>query len=359
MLFILSAIVMNTIFASSGGYFAGAQYSWFTLILLIFTLLSIKEKKLLIPSLSALVIAILFSELTNYEFLGAGSRLMETAQTKNLFHFIINALFTSTILYFLSLNFYNTYREKDRTNRFLKAKTNSLRRANQELDNFVYHASHDIRAPLTSMLGLIEIGKSEKDISNVHKLLILQERTIKRLDDYVNNILTLSRVKRLEIESTEIDFEEVVNSVKAHCQFMLKDKQIDVEVFFKNKPANFCSDQHRLITILTNLMTNSIKFSDAKKKEKLIFIHIEHSDIFNQGAKIRVKDNGIGIKQDNIASVTDMFYYNNDKEMGTGYGLYIVKETVDKLFGKLKIESKFGSYTEVIINLPHLPTTKV
>jgi signal transduction histidine kinase len=105
-------------------------------------------------------------------------------------------------------------------------------------------------------------------------------------------------------------------------------------------------------------MTNSIKFSDAKKKEKLIFIHIEPSDVFDKGVKIRVRDNGIGIKKDNITKVTDMFYYNNDKEMGTGYGLYIVKETVDKLFGKLKIESQFGSFTEVIINLPHLPATK-
>ncbi|MDB4347445.1 HAMP domain-containing histidine kinase [Bacteroidia bacterium] len=358
MLFIISAIVMNTIFASSGGYYAGAQYSWFTLLLLIFTLISIKEKKLLIPALIVLVAAILFCEFTNYEFLGAGSRLMDTAHYKNLSHFIINTLFTSIILFFLSLNFYNTYREKDRVNQYLKAKTNSLRRANQELDNFVYHASHDIRAPLTSMLGLIEIGKSEKDISNVHKLLSLQERTIKRLDEYVNNILTLSRVKRSEIESVEINFKEVINSVQAHCQFMLKDKNIVVEAFDKAEHLNFCSDQHRILTIVTNLMTNSIKFSDAKKKEKLIFIHIEPSDVFDKGVKIRVRDNGIGIKKDNITKVTDMFYYNNDKEMGTGYGLYIVKETVDKLFGKLKIESQFGSFTEVIINLPHLPATK-
>ena len=76
MLFIISAIVMNTIFASSGGYYAGAQYSWFTLLLLIFTLISIKEKKLLIPALIVLIAAILFCEFTNYEFLGAGSRLM-------------------------------------------------------------------------------------------------------------------------------------------------------------------------------------------------------------------------------------------------------------------------------------------
>ena len=122
---------------------------------------------------------------------------MDTAHYKNLSHFIINTLFTSIILFFLSLNFYNTYREKDRENQYLKAKTNSLRRANQELDNFVYHASHDIRAPLTSMLGLIEIGKSEKDISNVHKLLSLQERTIKRLDEYGQQHSDLIKSKKI------------------------------------------------------------------------------------------------------------------------------------------------------------------
>ena len=90
-------------------------------------------------------------------------------------------------------------------------------------------------------------------------LLSLQERTIKRLDEYVNNILTLSRVKRSEIESVEINFKEVINSVQAHCQFMLKDTNIVVETFDKAEHLNFCSDQHRILTIVTNLMTNSIK----------------------------------------------------------------------------------------------------
>jgi len=359
-LFIISAIVMNIVFASSGGYFAGAQYAWFTLLLLIFTLFSVKEKELLALSLAALVLCILFCELTSYELLSAGpnAKLMETAAHKNLSHFIVNTLFSGTLLYFLSLNFYYTYRDKDKANQYLEAKTHSLRKANQELDNFVYHASHDIRAPLTSMLGLIRLGKTEKDIKNIQKLLNLQERTINRLDDYVNNILTLSRVKRSEIEAVAIDFKEVISSVLAHCQFMLKEKDINVEFFDDDRPIGFYSDQHRILTIITNLMTNSIKFSDDKKKEKMIYVHVETSEIFEKGAQIRVRDNGIGIKKANIDRVTDMFYYNNDKNMGTGYGLYIVKETVDKLFGKLQIESKFGSYTEVIINLPQLRIPK-
>ena len=112
--------------------------------------------------------------------------------------------------------------------------------------------------------------------------------------------------------------------------------------------ADLVSDRYRLSTILCSLVKNAIHFLDTNKKSAYIQLDIDVSDRLT----ILFTDNGVGIKSDVLPKIFDLFYRGSSLSKGAGLGLYIIKEIITKLQGKIQVDSVLGEYTTVTITLP-------
>jgi signal transduction histidine kinase/ligand-binding sensor domain-containing protein len=228
----------------------------------------------------------------------------------------------------------------------MEKRNRELRKVNSELDRFVYSASHDLRAPLTSVLGLVNVAKAD-DGKEVKTYLNLIETSVKKLDAFIRDIIDFSRNARLEIKSEEIGFEPLIHEIMNDLKYLDEPNKILRTISITSK-GSFYTDVRRLKIILSNLISNSIKYYDPEKESPFIEVKVEHTD---QQAIIRVIDNGLGIAPEHQAHVFDMFYRGNESAKGSGLGLYIVKETVEKLNGKITVNSLLhnGSTFEVVL----------
>ena len=235
--------------------------------------------------------------------------------------------------------------------RELEAKVEELYKSNSELDRFVYSASHDLRAPLKSMLGLIGIVMSSEDPNNTDqktRLEMLNDSVIK-LDSFIEDILNYSRNTRMRVVMEEINFGEILEEIRNGHKFMEGANKLKplVEIIQKEK---FISDKKRIIVILNNIISNAIKYRDTSKEESFVSVFVECD---SKKAVITIEDNGIGIAEDKQEKVFDMFYRATKLSNGSGLGMYIVKETLEKLDGIITLESSLNKGTKFSIQIPN------
>jgi len=238
-----------------------------------------------------------------------------------------------------------------RLNSILLRKNNNLNKINGELDSFVYKASHDMRAPLTSLLGLLSLSKKENDINILKKFMALQEKTILKLDSYIVDILNMSKNTRTAVEYKEVNFKEAIEQIFSQLNFLEINNTIEKQINIENN-KKYIGDEVRINIILNNLISNSLRYFDQSKSKSLIKVDVE---VDEHMVTLVVYDNGIGIQKIHMEHVCNMFYRATEKTNGSGLGLYIVKETISKLNGTIKINSEIGKYTEAIIELPNAP----
>ena len=223
-----------------------------------------------------------------------------------------------------------------------------LNKINKELDQFVYRVSHNLRAPLTSILGivnLLKVIKSEADKSHYIKLI---ETSILKLDETIHEIIDYSKNSRIDIQSELIDIESLVHETLDSLKFMHEKDKVEVEIINQVKESIF-SDANRIKVLLNNLISNSLKYIDDSKEKSLVQIKLSVND---DQLSIVVRDNGIGIRKDDTKKIFNMFYRGTDKSFGAGLGLAIVKEVVDKMQGTIQLSSEIYEYTEFNITLP-------
>lgn len=229
-----------------------------------------------------------------------------------------------------------------------------LKKTNAELDRFVYSASHDLRAPLKSILGLVNITTKdvkEKDEGGNQKLLerlAMLNTSATKLDHFIEDILDYSRNARMEPERNEIAFADLVNDVKGNFRFIDNGK-VDFKITI-NSDEKFFTDRKRLSIVLNNIISNAYKYSDKTKENS--FINVIFTCDKNK-ATIVIKDNGIGIAESDKEKIFDMFYRSASMSTGSGLGLYIVKEAVQKLNGKYSVNSELGVGSEFHIEIPN------
>ena len=227
-----------------------------------------------------------------------------------------------------------------------------LRKSNKELDRFVYSVSHDLRAPLSSMLGVVGLCEMGPMDPFIQKNVSLLKSSIKKLDGFIIDILDYSRNSRLEINRQEIHFADLLTDVCNNLKFMCTEDQRKVDVRTKiENGITFYSDRSRLSIILNNLISNSIRYQNPKVTDPFVEVSVA---ISASSADIRIIDNGIGIEKENHEKIFNMFYRVSTQSVGSGLGIYIVKETVEKLHGVINLESEPGKGTVFNIQLPNL-----
>jgi PAS domain S-box-containing protein len=235
-----------------------------------------------------------------------------------------------------------------RTEKELINKNEELKKINSELDNFVYSVSHDLRSPLLSIKGLLGLILHSHLVSDeVAGYLKMAETSINRLDGTIKDILEYSRNARTEVLQQEVDVQKL-------CEFVFQDLRDDANppITLKTKITGsykITTDRNRLGALLKNLMSNAIKYAKPNHPDAYVeVVFINHGKFF----ECFVNDNGIGISEEYQSKVFDMFFRGHAGSSGTGLGLYIVKEIVQKMGGTISLSSSLGEGTSVHLSLP-------
>lgn len=265
----------------------------------------------------------------------------EMVLLKLIFNFSVALPTTTMGVYLLiSLNHYNALQ--------LIQSNEQLLKTNSELDRFVYSTSHDLRAPLTSIMGLINIADRGRDEHEVKKYLQMMKDRIYSLDKFIKDITDYSRNNRQEVSRERINLAELSREVWDSLKFSPEAEDIEFRVDMGND-AIIDSDRNRVKVILSNLLSNSIKYHDPCKNNKYIQLNYQmNGRVFY----LKVEDNGQGIAPEYHSRIFDMFFRGHEQSKGSGLGLYIVKEALVKLSGSIRLESAPGQGSTFIVKLP-------
>jgi signal transduction histidine kinase len=236
-----------------------------------------------------------------------------------------------------------------RSEDLLKKQNEELTKINAELDRFVYSASHDLRAPLMSVKGLINMIKVDPDKNNIDQYLNLIEKSVNKLDHFISDIINYSRNSRMDILPKEIDFESLVQESIDSLKFMEGAEQVSSSRRI-NITAPFFSDYSRLQIIFNNIISNAVRYRDCRKANSFLDINIIADE---EKALLIFKDNGVGILEEYVDKIFKMFFRANADSKGSGLGLYIVKSAIEKLNGEIQVFSKLGEGTEFRIIVPN------
>jgi signal transduction histidine kinase len=264
--------------------------------------------------------------------------------------FVLNYFISLTIavlaLYFL-MNL-NKISETELINKedFANQKNAELQKVNDELDRFVYSVSHDLRSPLSSILGLTNLARQTNDRAELNQILTMIQGRISAQDHFIKEIIDYSRNARTETVNEAIKLKDIVNETVDALRYNHNADKID---FVKLIPddVTIVSDRIRLTVIMSNLIGNAIKYHDFTKPNPYVEIGY-HRDQY----AIYVQDNGIGVMPEHRDKIFNMFYRGSDRSTGSGLGLFITKEVVEKLGGSITLQSTYGVGSTFIVYLP-------
>ena len=247
--------------------------------------------------------------------------------------------------------------ERKQYEKELLERNKELKEANRELDQFVYSTSHDLRAPLASVEGLISLAQDANNESDVNEYLNLMQKSINKLDHSIDDILNYSKNKRSEIKPELIDFNELINETFNEIAFTEqngKHVKLILEVELKDE---FYTDKYRLLLILKNILGNAVKYHDYNRDDPWVQVRVFRND--NSETEINITDNGPGIPSMYLDKIFNMFFRGDKSSKGSGLGLYIVKAAVSKIHGTIDVSSFEGKGTTFVVRIPNMKSKTV
>lgn len=265
-----------------------------------------------------------------------------------IFNYFISLIISVLAVYFLMNLNKQSEDELIRKENFANQKNTELQRVNEALDRFVYSVSHDLRSPLSSILGLINLANLTQDPEELSRIMKMIQGRVYAQDNFIREIIDYSRNARTETVAEPIPIKLLVEEVIDALKF---DSLADNIEFRIKVPENIIliSDKIRLTVILSNLIGNAIKYHDFRKKNP--FIEIGYNA--DRGC-LFVEDNGTGVMPEHREKIFNMFYRGSDRVTGSGLGLFITKEAVTKLGGAIELKSEYGEGSTFSVTLPPL-----
>ncbi|MCB0487084.1 MAG: HAMP domain-containing sensor histidine kinase [Cyclobacteriaceae bacterium] len=252
------------------------------------------------------------------------------------------------ILWTLLRTNYLSERVLQERNERIKIQNSELVKANAELDRFMYSTSHDMRAPLSSLTGLIKLSEISPDPTEVRSLIKLMKGSVRNLEKFTLDITDHYRNAKTEVVVADVDLKHLVDEVIKDLSFLDTSNEMEFQVDIPDD-TTIQTDVSRLQVVLSNIVSNSIKYQKPQDEPSRIKI-----SYFKKADRhvIEVEDNGVGIEQEHLDKVFDMFYRASSSSKGSGLGLYIVKETMGKLGGNIYARSVYGLGTTIVLELP-------
>jgi PAS domain S-box-containing protein len=240
----------------------------------------------------------------------------------------------------LVLKLHNITEKKNREIELLKS--------NKQLDQIIFKTIHDLKAPLMSAIGLVDIAERapEKEREGYMKLI---RKSLLSLDSLIEEMNDFFRNDKTAVQRERIDLRSLIETELSNLKTLMDESGIAIalEIHHDNE---FYSDPVRVRTVISNILSNAVKYYDPQKNQPFVNISVTiNEDI----CIIKMKDNGIGIDPKYQEKIFDLFFRATDQSQGTGLGLFIVKDTVEKLKGKIEVKSEVGRGTEFTINVPN------
>jgi ligand-binding sensor domain-containing protein/signal transduction histidine kinase len=236
----------------------------------------------------------------------------------------------------------------------LKTTIRQLDKTVFELDRFVYSASHDLSAPLKSILGLLHLARNERDIDKLNEYHQYIEMSIHKLEMVIRSLVEYSRNAHMELSVEHTNIRNLVQEVIGELFFLPESSYLK---FHNNVDPRLeiLTDHYRLKIVLQNIINNAIKYSDPSKPESAVTINCQPEK--GDNVRLDISDNGIGIEAENLSKIFSMYFRATERSKGSGLGLFIVKETVQKLQGNILVTSEKWKGTTFTLVFPR--TVKV
>ncbi|MCI0751083.1 MAG: HAMP domain-containing histidine kinase [Flammeovirgaceae bacterium] len=336
------------VFAAKSNYETDTQYIFLFLGLSSSALFGF-EKKAESWIFSLLPVALfLIGFYSGFSPLGFSDHPQSYIRDSQLINFLIASVSSIGLLFMLSkINFESEVKLK-KNQAEISMQNLKLLKTNTELDRFVYSTSHDLRAPLRSVLGLVNLAKKSESHDELDLCLDLIRGRVEKLDELLKDITDYSRNINYHIQKKRIDVKALIESVAQEILFSVNKESVRLSV---DVPYGLMinTDQERLKIVLHNIVKNAIEHHDYTKPDRYVTISAEP---FLRSLTISVKDNGKGIYPDYQPFIFNMFYRASERAAGSGLGLYIVKEILEKLPGKISFHSEIGKGSTFEVTLP-------
>jgi|GEM_PF-4838771 len=248
---------------------------------------------------------------------------------------------------------YRMNRAKRIINETLNKNNEQLDSLNATKDKILSVIAHDLKNPMGNVLNYAEfLVYDYDDMNDSERISIAQGIHISILSvfDLLNNLLTWARNQRglIEIEKESFDVSQVIEKVHKRTQLLFNEKLLTCSIIVDKKTIT--SDKFIIETVLTNLVNNAVKFTPVNGKIEIF------GKVLNDQYSISVKDSGIGMTADKISTIfniqTSTETKGTNSEKGTGLGLIICKELIDKIGGTISVESKVGEGSTFTITIP-------
>jgi signal transduction histidine kinase len=224
-----------------------------------------------------------------------------------------------------------------------------LKKLNDELDRFIYSAAHDLKSPLASLDGLIHLAEKEVNSPEHTHYFKMMAGSVNKLHSFIRDITDYAKNKRQTLRVEKVDIALLVEEIIQNVKFLPHAEKLRVIVSINGD--TFYTDKTRLEIVLKNLITNSFKYLDISKSNSYLKID---GTIDKSAMRLTIIDNGIGIAQQHTSKIFDMFYRAVEHSNGTGIGLFLVKESVKMLRGRISVKSKLGEWTMFHLYLPNI-----
>ena len=232
-------------------------------------------------------------------------------------------------------------------------KNEELQRFNSSKDKFFRIVSHDIRSPFVAILGLSDILKDDDSLTPEKRKEIfgMIHTSIKNLYTFHENLLKWVQLKTglFELDFSEVSLKEVIGQVIAIADPVIKSKKIEI-ITSEIHEEMILTDRQALTSVLYNIIFNALKFTGQGGRIEIVTIK-KHDTII-----ISVNDNGVGISEERIAKLfridESVSTPGTNRERGSGLGLILVKELIDKLGGKIWVDSIPGKGSTFYVSLP-------
>lgn len=315
--------------------------------LMALVLFDAKEKKssTVFLALSAgLYLVARFTEISLVPSRPIDAQYLVKAYNNNL---VIVYSFSVLAVYFLVKINYTVEASLQRREKQILEKNKILTKTNEELDRFIYSTSHDLRAPLNSIEGLLNLSEKTTEPSDLKMYHQMMRERIGKLESVLGNISQYSKNAKLEIEKKRINLYEYVSRALFDVRYMEAADRVRVEIDIPDS-IMIETDPMRLSIILNNLISNAFKYSDETKDDPYIIIR---AFVVSSRVTIIISDNGEGIDEEQQPKIFSMFYRGTTRSTGSGLGLYLVKETVEKLGGSITLSSMRGIGTTFTVVL--------
>ena len=240
----------------------------------------------------------------------------------------------------------------DYVENLVEEKTQELRHANAELEEFAYRTSHDLRSPLVSSIAVLKIAGESISGDNkerAEKSIVLAQDSLQKLETLVQDILALTKTKNVGEDTKKIDFKNIVDEAIAKFTHMDHFDRLDISINLGFRGL-LVSQESRVKLIVENLISNAIKYQDLEEERSFIKISTK-----GQGSNVilTIEDNGIGVPKDKQSKLFTMFgRFHPQISFGSGLGLYMMAKSVDILGGDIEYKDPGkGSIFEVSIPL--------